>query len=265
MADTRILAPPYCGFGHHGEGPPPLGAVLVCMADTITLATGAFRFGLLRAPWAVPCLLTTTATSDPDVLTAIHELPGHVCFVRDPLDDGSLPSRIVGAVRGRSIPSEGRLTDYVIQRTGGVALRQELARAFALPSEKSGPRVPERTLRDRLRRFGPLTASCWRSVGTLARLGARINDERVEILAWRAGVEARTLRNWTQRYLGVSLQDFRERVGWEWVVEAALRVAGYLRLPDAGADPLRHLKVEWHQVPAPIALPRAERDLVRKG
>ena len=41
MSDTRTLLPPYCGFGHLGEGPPPLGVIVVCKADTITLASGA--------------------------------------------------------------------------------------------------------------------------------------------------------------------------------------------------------------------------------
>jgi hypothetical protein len=44
----------------------------------------------------------------------------------------------------------------------------------------------------------------------------------------------RTLRQRLRRCVGVSLEYFRHRVGWEWRVEAALRIDALMR--GGGAD-----------------------------
>jgi hypothetical protein len=72
-----------------------------------------------------------------------------------------------------------------------------------------------------------------------------MTGESLEVLAGRAGVEARTLRAWTRRYLGATLYEYRGRVGWEWILECALRTAGYVDAPPvaAGSAGARRLPV----------------------
>lgn len=268
MPDVKVLVPPYASIASVPRGaPPPLGTIVICHAVSPTVVAGPFRVMLERAPWCAPCLVTGPTTGEPDVLAAIHELPGQMAFVSAaPNDDDLLVERTLMAVGSREQPSGGRLAEYVMRRTGRTEFRAELAMLLA---RGTGPSLvkslPVRTLRGRLRRFGRLTGHGWKTVGTLCRLGAIVSDDPVEFLAWRAGVEPRTLRTWTRRFLDVTLQEFRKRVGWEWVLEGALRVAGYLT-PETSqvAHPLvpDNLIVRMTPLATPAGLRRISRRVV---
>lgn len=235
MSRIRLLLPPYRAARPVGDDLPPLGTVAIAPADSAEAIEGEIRGFLSRAPWCVPCLVATPTTAEPATLTAIRSLRGQVCFIPGPLSDARLIERVTEAVRSRPGPAGGYLADYVVRRTGRVDVRAELAGLLGRPSEAGlGSAIPERTLRDRLRRFGPLTSHCWRAVGALARIAATAEPMPIEALAWRAGVGVRTFRTWTSRYLEVSVREFRERVGWEWVLEAVLRVSGLAVIPEPG-------------------------------
>ena len=226
MPATRLLIPPYCAGGGV-EDPPPLGTIVVAPADSVGAIAGDLGEILRGAPWCVPCLVATAATADPAILTAIHGLRGQLCFAPGPIPERQLVERVLGAVRGRPVPGGGYLADYVVRRTGCFEIRAELAGLMARPIDVTlDQAIPERTLRDRLRRFAPLTAHCWRAVGTLARVAAALDTAPIDVLAYRTGVGVRTFRAWTRRYLDVSVRQFRDRLGWEWVLEAALRLTG---------------------------------------
>jgi len=49
-------------------------------------------------------------------------------------------------------------------------------------------------------------------------------NESAEALADRYGWDVRTMRNHVRECCDTSLEEFRHRVGWEWRVEAALRL-----------------------------------------
>jgi len=236
MSPVNTLVPPYTEAQPWLGEPPPLGTIALCRAD---LASGVARFKALleAAPWCLPCVITTPTTGDPEIMSGIYELVGQLAFVPDPLREELIPPLALAAAKTRPLPTGGMMADYVVQRTRNTELRLELATVLGpadpIPAEES---LPERTLRDRLRRLGPLTVRCWRTVGTLARLAARMDTVPVEALAQRAGVEARTLRAWTMSYLRIKLRTFRCQVGWEWVLEAALRQAGVVQ---PGVSPAR--------------------------
>jgi hypothetical protein len=229
MSPVTSLVPPYLEAEPWLGDPPPLGSIALCRAD---LASGVARFHSLlqSAPWCLPCVITTPTTGDPEIMTGIYELVGQLAFVPDPLREELIPPLAVAAAKTRPVPTGAILADYVVQRTGNAELRREL-KAVLEPADPTpiDESVPERTLRDRLRRLGPLTVRCWRTVATLSRLAARMDNVPVETLAHRAGVEARTLRAWTMSYLRIKLRAFRIQVGWEWVLEAALRHAGMVQ------------------------------------
>ncbi len=233
MSILRLLVPPYRQLVWQADGVPPLGSVTIVAADSAESVAGLLTPLLRRAPWCVPCLVTGSATATPRVLVAIHELPGQPAFVSGPVDDRGLVGPVVDAVRSRPSPGGARLADYVVRRTERPDLRFELANLLAIePPEPIVADLPERTLRDRLSRFGSFGSHCWRAVGSLARLATKQEGGSVEGLATSAGVGPRTLRSWVRRYLDVSMAEFRSRIGWEWVIERALRVGGYAEAPQ---------------------------------
>jgi hypothetical protein len=236
MVKPRLLAPPY-QHDHALAEPPPLGSIAIAVADSARRVAEELEPFLFRAPWCIPCLVISDATAAPDVLAAIHRLPGQPAFIREPPSRTLLPGLALAAARHRAPPTGAMLADYVARRTGCAALRSTLATLLAAAAEEPAASVvPVRTLRDRLRRLGPLTPRCWRTIGTLSRIAATASGSGVDGLAWRAGVCPRSLRSWSRRYLALSLREFRRYAGWEWVLEAALRKAGLVAEP-AGSRP----------------------------
>jgi hypothetical protein len=57
----------------------------------------------------------------------------------------------------------------------------------------------------------------------------------------------RTLRQRLRRCVGVSLEYFRHRVGWEWRVEAALRIDALMR--GGGGLPRVDRPMIWSHCP----------------
>jgi hypothetical protein len=264
MTLVRLLVPPYRQVSWVADGPPPLGAIALASASSVEQVSGGLKPLLKRAPWCVPCLVTATETATPTVLAAIHELPGQPVFLPGPLPVAGSGPVVVGAVRARPVPGGARLADFVVRRTGRPDLRLDLA---ALLGGETGEFAivppPERTLRDRLRRFGSFGTLGWRAVGTLCRAAARSERGSVERIATGSGIGARTLRAWVRRYLQVSMAEFRARAGWEWAMEAALRAGGYVATPEWGrpftlrpprsihplAEPLRPSRRSTRRVP----------------
>jgi len=256
MSPVTLLLPPYNDTEPWLGDSPPLGSIALCRAD---LAGNVRRYAelLRQAPWCLPCVVTTPATSDPEIMTGIYELVGQVAFVPDPLRDELVAPLALAAARARPVPRGRQMAEYVAQRVGHIELRLELA-AVLDPDDSTTADggLPERTLRDRLRRLGPLTVRCWRTIGTLCRLAARMQNVPVETLAHQSGVEARTLRAWTESYLDAKLRTFRSRIGWEWVLEAALRRAGIVAVEAPARPPIAVADTRWSRVELPRTRPR---------
>ena len=67
------------------------------------------------------------------------------------------------------------------------------------------------------------SAGHWDQVAELAGFRLRPN-ESADGLADRYGTDIRTLRRQVQHCLNLPFSDFRSLVGWEWRIEAALRL-----------------------------------------
>jgi hypothetical protein len=112
-----------------------------------------------------------------------------------------------------------------VRRTNSIALGQTLDQIWKPRSALSGGNA-ERTVRYRLRRLGQYGSHDWIRLQRLVRIKTEGAGMTVEAQANLVGTEARTLRSWVARYLGMTLKTFRSIVGWEWVLELALDRGG---------------------------------------
>ena len=227
---TGVLPPPYATVVRAPAEPPALGSIVVI--DMAGGETALERAILLKcqAPW---CPLAAIARSSPlsaraiELLTHLHGPLAFVDYSTDATAD--FFSEVVTAVRNRVTPEAVSLSAYVANRIGKPRMANVLAEVDAVAGKgQNGLPVPIiRRISRHLHTLGSLGAPDWKWLFKLARLAGR-RDLSVEELARRQGVEARTFRTHVRRYTGGSIERFRECVGWEWVLEAALREWGYL-------------------------------------
>jgi hypothetical protein len=227
---VTIVQPPYRAEVTAGVTP-KFGAVAVARLGAAAEVLGPLHAVIEAAPWCAPFVVVTPGSVSPATLQAIWGLPGQPGFLvathgfSDPA-----PQEIAAVIAARPRPTTSALVSYVVRRTHSVLLGQTLQQIWE-PRGDPGPGNAERTLRYRLRRLGRFGRHDWIRVLRLIQTKTSGPVRSVERLAAIAGTEPRTLRTWTTRCLGVPLNVFRERVGWEWVLEAALRTAGLVMVP----------------------------------
>jgi hypothetical protein len=217
---------------------PRFGAIAVARLGDGAEALAPLHELIEAAPWCAPFVVVTPGSVSPETLHAIWGLPGQPGFVVASRAVRDLtPSQIAATIAARPHPTTELLVSYVVRRVRSVSFGQTLRQIWS-PRPDPGPGHADQTLRYRLRRLGTFGRHDWIRVLRLIQTKAADAGATVERLAAIAGTEPRTLRAWTQRCLGVSLRVFRERVGWEWVLEAALRTAGLVSVVDeAAGDP----------------------------
>jgi hypothetical protein len=135
----------------------------------------------------------------------------------------------VAAIRNRRPPDLDEIARYVARRPGHEALGEELRRL--VPADGGG--LASRSLRNHFSHCSQFGPRHWRWVIQLAQIRLWA-EESAEALAARHGMEVRALRHRVHECLGVSLKEFRHRVGWEWRVEAALRLDARKRVESGG-------------------------------
>jgi hypothetical protein len=163
-----------------------------------------------------------------ELLTHLH---GPLAFVRHSAETATNPlGGMVDAVQNRAAPEAALLSAYVASRLAKPKLAEVLAEVCAARIPGRLPATQIRRASRRLHTIGPLGASDWNWLFDLALLAGR-RDLSVEELARRHGVEARTFRTHVRKYTGGTVERFRECLGWEWVLEAALRTWDCLRAP----------------------------------
>ena len=214
---------------------PALGSVLVCNLEADIVALAEAYSCHSRWPWC-PILVVVPPRLGLDVrvLEAFEPRPGAVApllseWARVESDLRSLKD----AVRDRARPSAWMLAKYVCRRTRRKSIDHALDRCLAagLSPRENCPISHRSTLGRHLKDFGPLKPHDWLAVGHLVHthLAAMSSGCRtVEGAALRVGLDPRTLRSRLLRYCGCSFAHSRVRLGWEWIVEAALRKFGYV-------------------------------------
>ena len=153
------------------------------------------------------CLLDRNALFD--TLTADACLPVFTVADDDP----------VAAIQDRRAPTDAEAVRYVRHRPESAHLGAQLAYLLADHVDS----LSTRSVRRRVKNASQFKASHWERIIRLAQVKTKRN-ESAEALADRYGWDVRTMRNHVRECCDTSLEEFRHRVGWEWRVEAALRL-----------------------------------------
>lgn len=209
----------------------PCGSAIIadCAAGAAVVRRGAVAASSF--PWVPVCCWVPTGRADEEILAALRELPRGTITVLQQPGGPDRESACIAALRRLPPPGPEEFAAWVASRLERPELAPTLAAAIA-----PKPGTHRSTLSRRLSPVSTFTARDWRKVYTLARAfaGPLVSAEDA---ARRAEVEDRRLRAWRTRYLDGPYSELRERFGWWWVAEVALREAGMVRVGARGRHP----------------------------
>jgi len=228
-----VLAPPYrnpTSLATIERGAAlPLGSLVLGDGDATIAVLAELTALSYRAPWAVPCL-ALPAQQQPlePLLLLVTELRDRLVVVHRSgarrVDDWA---QIVRCVRRRAAPTAAELARWVArrlrQREIEIPLRHQFEEALQGTPADAGLSVASYS---RLfAHYGTYTARDWRALGRLAAHAA--SGRRGERKTY-APISLRTVCEYARKYLAMPYHLVAERLGWEWVLEAALRTARYV-------------------------------------
>lgn len=226
-----FLEPPYQLVRRGCGDQPALGTV--ALLDTVNgrLSTHVVKAQMELAPWCPLCLLAAPGSGARSVRRLVRTC---VVFGLDE-DDGA--AAILKAVAMRPRPTSSDLVEWITRRTRKPALSRVLADIFSRPRfRRNEAALLPWSVREQLRHLGEWGADEWQCAAVLAELAA---DRSLLNRTMAAGDEAaRSTRQCMTDVLGVAPDVFRDRYGWEWVLECALRRSGFF---ERGA-PVRVLR-----------------------
>jgi hypothetical protein len=250
-----ILEAPYVRARRLESAEPTLGSI--ALLDTVDgrPTTNEVKSKMDLVPWCPVCLLATPESG----MRSVRRLP-RTCVVFG-LDDADGASSILKAVSSRPRPTASDLVDYLTHRTRLHGLSRLLSDLFTRPTfRKNEALLLPWSVREQLRQLGDWSALEWQRAGVLAELAADRSLLHRRLSATDS--DARDAREWMDGLLGVTPDEFRERYGWEWVLEASLRRSGWEEgrvrkmrpLPNAvNVVPPREV---WGEVAGPGEYPR---------
>ncbi len=220
------LEPPFVALTPVGPFRLSLGTLL-CADLTEGIPALARALGAHAiSPWAPLVVQLPDRRIPAATLAAFEPVPGTWAFLY-PGDFAhlSLEQRVIAAVRHRPVPTNASIARWVELRLGvpeaGLIMRDCL--------HASGCRHPTRTLTRRMRALGPFEVREWRGLAELARIVAGLaHGLTLEAQAYLAGLDPRTLRRWLRLATDLRWMEVSRRVGWEWLLESALRQGGCL-------------------------------------
>jgi hypothetical protein len=232
-SELMALAPPYRTVvplrGSDGAGL-PLGSVVLARGDTTIAALAELTALSHRAPWIVPSLALPTPQESLEPLLLVTELRDRL-VVSGAVRGGDDVVELVAEVRRRPPPTPAMLARWVARRLQTRELEAPLRHQFE-QSLRGAAADGARSVASYSRlfsRYGGYTARDWRA---LARLCAHVISRTSEDVERNENqgnhLPFRTASHYAGRYLGVRYHVTAERLGWEWVLEAALRVGRYV-------------------------------------
>jgi hypothetical protein len=211
-----VTAPPFMHVRRLGDGRPPLGSILLADVADRPATAEELRDLFMLAPWCPVCVL----------LHSTHErrrIPRspRMCSVSSLIGGGGAAS-ILEAVRDRPRPAPMELAEWLADRVRAPGIKTPLATLFAraisgterTPLGSTWSETPIQTL-------GGWSGTKWQEVARLADLAA--NREAMGRLLVRRNPASAQAINAMRDLLGATEEEFRERAGWEWVLEAAVR------------------------------------------
>ena len=212
LPTVRLMPPPYVR-----ELPwsavPELGSILIWQPHAGSEAT-EIRDLYLTAPWCSLCIVSDDVGPQAlgAVVDAVLPLPCLPVVVRS-------SDSVVAAIRRRRPPSPEEAVKVLAHR----AARPEFAIPLAALGTNGNALANDRSLRRAFTRYSRFGPRHWRTVLRLAGLKLK-EAEAAEAMAGRYGTDVRTLRHHVESSLGVPFETFRQMVGWEWRLEAAVRL-----------------------------------------
>jgi len=211
-----VTAPPFMHVRRLGDGRPPLGSILLADVADRPATAEELRDLFTLAPWCPVCVL----------LHSTHErrrVPRspRMCSVSTIAGGGGAAS-ILEAVRDRPRPAPMELAEWLGDRVRAPGIKTPLATLFAraIMGTDRGP-LGSTWSETPIQALGAWSASKWQEVARLADLAA--NRESMGRLLVRRNPAAAQAVTAMRELLGVTEDEFRERAGWEWVLEAAVR------------------------------------------
>ena len=228
------LAPPYTEFSQSicrdpRMRPMPGSIVLGIGGASIIAALYELTVAAMEWPWVIPCLVAN------DGGDSLARLPMLIADLRDRLVIvKALPARgenrmtkILDAARRRPPPNAQVLARWISRRVGVSDLEPFLLAQFreALEGSPATTTASVATFCRHFARLGPYTPRHWRA---LARFCASATCTHVTSAGVRDRLSSRLLADHARKFLGMTPRELNARVGWEWVAEGALRVAGYI-------------------------------------
>ena len=211
-----VTAPPFMHVRRLADARPALGSILLADVADRPATAEELRDLFELAPWCPVCVL----------LHSTHErrrIPRspRMCSVST-LAGGGGAGSILEAVRDRPRPAPMEFAEWLADRVRVPGIRTPLATLFARaiagtersPLGSAWSDAPIQSL-------GAWPGTKWQEVARLADLAA--NREAMGRLLVRRNPAAIQAVSAMRDLLGATEDEFRERAGWEWVLEAAVR------------------------------------------
>jgi hypothetical protein len=230
-ASLFILDPPYVMARRMQAEEPALGAVALYDAVIDRPTTNDVKGQMELAPWCPLCLLADMDSG----MRSTRRLP-RTCVVFG-LDEADGASAILKAVSARPRPTPSDMVDWIVRRTHLPSLSRMLSDLFTRPSlSKSEVAYLPFAVKEQLRLLGEWGPIEWQRAIQLADLAADRSLLNRIMAADSPG--AGEMRHWITELLGLTERQFHDRYGWEWVLEASLRRAGFFEQTVRGVRPL---------------------------
>jgi hypothetical protein len=206
-----------------------LGSIVLAKGETTIAVLAELTALSYRAPWVVPCLaLPARQDALEPLLLLVTELRDRLTVLTPARRGGDEMADVVASVRRRAAPTPTVLARWVARRLRARELEAPLRHQFE-EGLGGAPAHGGRSVASYSRLFsqyGRYTARDWRALARLCvHSVAGANQDR------RSGVSLplRTASHYATRYLRVPYHVMTERLGWEWVLEAALRAGRYVK------------------------------------
>jgi len=210
-----VTAPPFMHVRRLGDGRPPLGSILLADIAERPATSEELRELFTLAPWCPVCVLLR-ATSE---RRRIPRSP-RMCSVSSLLGGGG--ASILAAVRERPRPAPMELAEWLADRVRFPGVRAPLATLFGRAiSGNASTGLGTTWSETPITPLGSWPGSAWQEVARLADLAAN-REAMGRLLVRRNAAGGQALRAMDE-LLGATEDEFRERAGWEWVLESAVR------------------------------------------
>ena len=236
-----VLEPPYAMVRRLRDDAPAMGSVL--LIDTFLSDTSIphLRTSMDVAPWCPVCVLSERRLGG----RGVKRIP-RMCQVAglDTIDDAT--GAILRAVDDRPRPTPSTLVEWIVKRTRVHAVGRSLSDLFSRPLlRKAEVGYLPYQVRDHLAMLGSWSALDWQHAAQFAEYAAdRTSLNRLLSATDPASVET---RQHMYDLLGVAEREFHAAHGWEWVLEASLRRAGFF---EVSAKSFRRMSNRRSAMPA---------------